>query len=204
MARRYKYLKMAILRFKLLFLAVLLIVISSSMARANATLTAADFSYREIKLGDNLSDVVAKVGEPLYYKDLRIQGIAVSEYVYKDDFTVSIAKKTGRVVDIVSTDKKYLFRPGIQYGATYYKLVNTYGKTPRRFIDGKIYLVYANPYENKQYLMLELDSELKYLKAVRITSLPLTEEDKEQMETDDNIDTRDLPLNQPVKLGGLF
>ena len=194
---------MAILRFKLLFLALLFIVMNRSMAGANTALTAADFSYKNIKLGDTLADVLTKAGEPLYDKDCRIQGIDVSEYIYKDDFTVSIAKKTGRVVEIASTDKKYIYKPNVQYGATYYKLVNTYGKTARRFIDGKIYLVYENPYEERQYLMLELDSEFKYLRAVRITSLPLTEEDRE-MAIDDDIDTSDLPQKETVKLGGLF
>lgn len=194
---------MAILRFKLLFLALLFIAMNSNMAGANTALTAADFSYKDIKLGDTLADVLTKAGEPLYDKDCRIQGIAVSEYIYKDDFTVSIAKKAGRVAEIFSTDKKYSYRPNVQYGATYYKLVNTYGKTARRFIDGKIYLVYKNPYEERQYLMLELDSEFKYLRAVRITSLPLTEEDRE-MAIDDDIDTSDLPQKETVKLGGLF
>lgn len=208
---------MATLHSKIITLVLLLVLAVSSTALA--AVEEADFSYRGVRLGDNYEQMCAAVGEPLYDKELRIQGVTVKKYVYKDDFEISIAVKSGRVVDIVSKNQKYELRPGVRYGATYHKLVQTYGKAERQFLDAKTCIVYDNTVAKHQHLVLQLETEQKYLLALRITALPLTDEEADAMAAeddsilgnelneiligDDHIDTSALPPAAQVRLGGL-
>lgn len=208
---------MVTLRSKIILLLTLLVLTVSSTALA--AVAESDFSYRGVRLGDTYERMVAAVGEPLYDRERRVQGVALKQYVYKDDFEISIAVKTGRVVDITSSNKKYELRPGIRYGATYHKLVQTYGRAERQFLDAKTCIVYDNPAERHQHLLLALETEQKYLLAMRITALPLTDEEADAMAAEDDsilaselngillggdhIDTSALPPAVPVRLGGL-
>lgn len=208
---------MVTLRSKIILLLTLLVLTLSSTALA--AVAESDFSYRGVKLGDSYGEMTAAVGEPLYDRERRVQGVALKQYVYKDDFEISIAVKTGRVVDITSSNKKYELRPGVRYGATYHKLVQTYGKAERQFLDGATCIVYDNPAARHQHLVLALETEQKYLLSWRITALPLTDEEADAMAAeddsilgtelngillgDDHIDTSALPPAAPVRLGGL-
>lgn len=189
---------------------------------AAETLTEADFSCRSLVIGDDESKVAAIFGEPLYEKNVCIAGIFVKECDYADDFTIGIARSTGKVIDMISRGKKYEARNGVRYGATPGWIAKTYGKVPRRMLDGNIFYIYTNPRDRFQHLMIQADAGDGHLLVLRITGLPMDEKERDEMMKvrpelfeepedrsfeillrDEVMDVSALPEPKPVKLGGL-
>lgn len=204
----------------LLLLGLLVYPFSPSADAAAGRLVASDFSYRGISLGSTESEVVRVLGETLFDKDIRRQGIAVKALVYPNGVEVALARRSGKVVDItvdLSKQKEFELRDGVRYGATSAWLQQVYGKEKREWLEGEVYYIYkmqARPYDR---LLLSLDTEDYHLKAMRITNLPLTEEEydaragqgDDELEAmsdavmgDKQIDTSALPQTDEVKLGG--
>lgn len=184
-------------------------------------LLSADFACRSLVIGDDESRVKSVFGEPVYEKNVCIEGIFVRECDYAGDFTVGISCSTGKVIDIISKGKEYEARNGIRYGATSGWITKTYGKAPRTMLGGNIFYIYTNPEDGFQHLMIQVDSEDGHLLTLRITGLPMDEEEREKMmkaqpelfeEPDDDsfalipsgydINVSALPKSEPVKLGG--
>ena len=189
---------------------------------AAGKLTDAAFACRSVTIGDDEAKATAVFGEPVYEKNVCIEGIFVKECDYAGDFTVGIARADGKVIDIISRGKQYEARNGVRYEATSGWITGTYGKVPRTMLDGNIFYIYANPKDRFQHLMIQADSEDGHLLAMRITGLPVNEEEREEMmklrpelfkEPEDrsvafmpesgDIDMSALPKTAPVKLGGL-
>lgn len=185
-------------------------------------LTDADFACRSVAIGDDASKVAAVFGEPLYEKNVCIEGVFVKECDYAGDFTIGIVRSTGKVIDIISRGKQYEARNGIRYGATPGWITKTYGKVRRTMLGGNIFYIYTNPKDRFQHLMIQTDSADGHLLLLRITGLPLDEEERKEMKKTrpelfeepedksfailphgDAIDVSALPKAEPVKLGGL-
>lgn len=205
-----------------LLLAVAFCLLLPLRGEAAETLTNADFACRSLAIGDEESKVTAVFGKPLYEKNICIEGVFVKEGEYADDFTIGIARSTGRVIDMISRGKKYEARNGVRYGATPGWIIKTYGKVPRRMLDGNIFYIYTNPKDRFQHLMIQADAVDGHLLAMRITGLPLDEKERDEMmkirpelfeEPEDKswgiipgggaMDVSALPKSGPVKLGGL-
>lgn len=182
----------------------------------------ADFICQSVAIGDEEAKAAAVFGEPIYEKNVCIEGVFVKECDYAGDFTIGIARSTGKVIDIISKGKQYTVRNGIRYGATPGWIAKTYGKVPRTMLDGNFFYIYTNPKEAFQHLMLQVDSEDGHLTAMRITGLPMNEEERNEMRkvhpelfeepedssfaiipSGDDIDISALPKAETVKLGGL-
>ena len=148
-----------------------------------------DFVYRgELTLGDSEAQVFERLGTPLFDRERRVFGIRVKYYSFPHDITIGVASKTGEVADILIKDKDYVAPGSVRYGDTAYKIVNTYGETGRTLIDGVNYYIYNHPEKPYRRLLLSLDSEEGFLTSWRITSLPITDEDADNMALSDDDD----------------
>lgn len=189
----------------------------SGVHAAKGHLERTDFSCRGIFLGDSEEKLLQVFGKPLYDKQVGVYGIAVRYYSFGRDLDAGVAVRTKKVVDIRIKDRKYRARGGIRYGATPYKIRNTFGPQEHTMLDGVIYYIYALPERPYERLMLEVDSERGALASFRITSLPLTDEEADRMAMEDDvsndllvllagekeIDTSAMPEHEPVKVRGL-
>ena len=180
-----------------------------------------DFSYRGLYLGDDEAKLLATLEPPLYHKEISVQGIRVRQYTFKRDITIGVAMKTGEIIDIQIKDENYEARDGVRFGATGYKIQQTYGKAARSFLDGVTYYIYDSPTRQHQHLLIALDGETGSLTSWRITGLPLDDDEADEMAltdgdgddstsaledwrlADKEIDTSRLPKDKPVRLGGL-
>jgi len=187
---------------------------------ARAQVAAQDFAYRGVRLGSTETQVVQALGEPLFDKAVRRQGVAVKVLSFKDGVDVALALRSGQVVDItvdLSQQKNFVLRDSVRYGATSAWLQQVYGKQARQWVEGEVYYIYTLPQRPYDRLMFSLDKEDYHLTAWRLTSLPLTEAELDQraeqgddeLETmteaqmsDKQIDTSALPQSGEVKLGG--
>lgn len=91
---------------------------------------------------------------------------------------IAVDPRNNKVVAILCKDKDYKARDGVTYGSTRAKLLQVYGKGDKLKRDGEIYYVYRNPEDEKQKLMLSLETTNYYVESFLITSLPLTEEEQ--------------------------
>ena len=183
---------------------------------------AADFACRQVALGADEAAVEKVFGKPVYDRTVRIQDILVKECDYADDYTIGYAVATGEVIDIIVKNKKYEARGGIRYGATSALIQKTFGKQKAQNISGNKFYVYDNPKNRFQHIMLQVDMDNGSLKVMRITALPMDDEEIEALmqarpelfnEPEDKsislkleekeIDVSNLPAAKPVKLGGL-
>lgn len=194
----------------LLFLAMVL------PAEAAGKVQDEDFSCRGVSLGDTEAQLLEKFGMPLFDKDVTRQGVPVKVYTFKKHYEAAVNRKTGKVVEFVIGDDYYTARDGIRFGATSYWIRHTYGQKDRQMIDGEICYVYARNGQPHERLVLTVDAEQGYLTGMRITSLPLTDEEAEQWELDGEtdegpldwriaekeIDTSRLPKDKAVVLKG--
>lgn len=174
-------------------LLVLLILTASLPAEAAGRVEDEDFSCRGVALGDTEQQLLAKFGTPLFDKEVIRQGVPVKIYTFKQHDEVAVNRKTGKVVDMVVGDDRYEARAGIRFGATSYWIQRTYGKRDRQMLEGEICYVYTRENHPHDRLVLTVDAEKGYLTGMRITSLPLTDEEAEQWELDG--DTDEGPLD---------
>lgn len=159
---------------------------------AEAMPQAIDFSCKGVSLGDTSAKMLQAFGKPIFDKDQTVQGIQVRYYTFAKNFVVGVAVKNDKVVDFQIKNQQYEARDGIKYGATAYKIKQTYGKKQRTFLDGVTYYVYDNPVHKYQRLLLEADPTNGSLLSMRITNLPLTDEEVDLMAEDEEWDNREL------------
>ncbi len=152
-----------------------------------------DFACRGVALGDAVTEeTLAKAfGQPLFHNDRSVFGQRVRYYTFKKKIVVGLSVPGDEVVDIVIKDRDYVARDGVRYGATAYKIMKTYGRTERVFIDGQTLYVYQNPDAPRQRLLIEAEPPEGTLLSMRLTSLPLTIEEAEERE-DQEWESQDL------------
>ena len=201
-----------------LMLLCLLPFLFAANGEAAGKITPEDFSYQNIALGDSEKDLRAKWGEPDVQNEQVIWGIHLRTFTY-GDIVVSTSVTSGKVVDINLIGEKYRLRKGVHYGSTGSYLTKVYGKTERQFLDGNTCYVFSHPEHPHEHLILNLDTEHGALQSARITMLPLTDEEADEMALSDDetfveldlksgfiaskeIDVSDLPKNGKVQLGG--
>ncbi len=175
-----------------------LFVLPGETAAAGVTVQTAclvqaeDFSCKGVSLGDSAAHMKQVFGEALFDKEQTVQGIRVKYYTFAKGFVFGVAVRTDRVIDIKISNQQYEGRNGVHYGATPYKITETYGRTNRTFLDGVKYYIYANPQQKQQRLLLEADTADGSLLSWRMTSLPLTDTEAANWTTDEDWDSTDI------------
>lgn len=147
-------------------------------AKKTGSLQPEDFAYKGVALGDNVASLTEKLGEADFDTDIVVLDQTVKAYIYGSDLKIAVDPRNNKVVAILCKDKDYKAREGVTYGSTRAKLLQVYGKGDKLKRDGDIYYVYRNPEDEKQKLMLSLDTVNYYVESFLITSLPLTEEEQ--------------------------
>ena len=205
-------------RYSVLMLLCLLSFLFTLDGEAAGKIKAEDFSYQNISLGDSEEALRARWGEPDVQNEQVIWGIHLKTLTY-GDIVVSTTVTTGKVVDINLIGEKYRLRKDVHYGSTSSYLMKVYGKIPRQFLDGNTCYVFSHPEHPRERLILNLDAENNALTSARITMLPLSDEEADEMALSDDesfveldlkhsfiaskeIDVSNLPKNDNVKLGG--
>lgn len=205
-------------RFGTLMMLCLLSFLIFADGQAAGKIKAEDFSYRNISLGDSEEALHARWGEPDVQNEQVIWGIHLKTFTY-GDVVASTSVTSGKVVDINLIGEKYRLRKDVHYGSTSSYLMKVYGKIPRQFLDGNTCYVFSHPEHPRERLILNLDAENNALTSARITMLPLSDEEADEMALSDDesfveldlkhsfiaskeIDVSNLPKNDNVKLGG--
>lgn len=147
-------------------------------AKKTGSLQPEDFAYKGVALGDNAASLTEKLGEADFDTDIVVLDQTVKAYIYGSDLKIAVDPRNNKVVAILCKDKDYKAREGVTYGSTRAKLLQVYGKGDKLKRDGDIYYVYRNPEDEKQKLMLSLETTNYYVESFLITSLPLTEEEQ--------------------------
>lgn len=147
-------------------------------AKKTGSLQAEDFAYKGVALGDDAASLTEKLGEADFDTDIVVLDQTVKAYIYGSDLKIAVDPRNNKVVAIFCKDKDYKARDGVTYGSTKAKLLQVYGKGDKLKRDGEIYYVYRNPEDEKQKLMLSLETTNYYVESFLITSLPLTEEEQ--------------------------
>ena len=164
-----------------------------------------DFSYRGISLGDTEGTQM-------------VHGIHLRTFTY-GDIVVSTTVAGKKVVDISLMGEAYRLRQDVRYGATSSYIFRVFGKAQRQFMDDHTCYVYDDPMNVHRHLVLNLDAEHGALLSARMTMLPLTEEETEELSRSPyspfgvqdlardfieqkEIDVTALPSAAPVRLGG--
>lgn len=163
-------------------------------AKKTGSLQPEDFAYKGVALGDDAASLTEKLGEADFDTDIVVLDQTVKAYIYGSDLKIAVDPRNNKVVAILCKDKDYKAREGVTYGSTRAKLLQVYGKGDKLKRDGEIYYVYRNPEDEKQKLMLSLETTNYYVESFLITSLPLTEE--EQAEYDMGEFPTELETNQ--------
>ena len=145
-------------------------------AKKTGSLQPEDFAYKGVALGDDAASLTEKLGEADFDTDIVVLDQTVKAYIYGSDLKIAVDPRNNKVVAILCKDKDYKARDGVTYGSTRAKLLQVYGKGDKLKRDGEIYYVYRNPEDEKQKLMLSLETTNYYVESFLITSLPLTEE----------------------------
>ena len=172
-------------------------------AKKTGSLQPEDFAYKGVALGDDAASLTEKLGEADFDTDIVVLDQTVKAYIYGSDLKIAVDPRNNKVVAILCKDKDYKAREGVTYGSTRAKLLQVYGKGDKLKRDGDIYYVYRNPEDEKQKLMLSLETTNYYVESFLITSLPLTEE--EQAEYDMGEFPTELEDNQDdSRLSGGF
>lgn len=147
-------------------------------AKKTGSLQAEDFAYKGVALGDEAASLTEKLGEADFDTDIVVLDQTVKAYIYGSNLKIAVDPRNNKVVAILCKDKDYKAREGVTYGSTRAKLLQVYGKGDKLKRDGEIYYVYRNPEDEKQKLMLSLETTNYYVESFLITSLPLTEEEQ--------------------------
>ena len=205
-------------RFGTLMMLCLLSFLIFADGQAAGKIKAEDFSYQNISLGDSEDALRARWGEPDVQNEQIIWGIHLKTFTY-GDIVVSTSATGGKVVDINLIGEKYHLRKDVHYGATSSYVLKVYRKAERQFLDVHTCYVFSHPEHVRERLILNLDAENSALASARITMLPLTDEEADEMALSDDesfveldlkhsviaakeIDVSDLPKNDTVHLGG--
>lgn len=154
-------------------------------AKKTGSLQAEDFAYKGVALGDDVTSMTEKLGEADFDTDIVVLDQTVKAYVYGSDLKIAVDPRNNKVVAILCKDKDYKARDGVTYGSTRAKLLQVYGKGDKLKRDGEIYYVYRNHEDEKQKLMLSLETTNYYVESFLITSLPLTEEEQAEYDMGD-------------------
>lgn len=147
-------------------------------AKKTSSLQPEDFAYKGVALGDDAASLTEKLGEADFDTDIVVLDQTVKAYIYGSDLKIAVDPRNNKVVAILCKDKDYKARDGVTYGSTRATLLQVYGKGDKLKRDGEIYYVYRNPEDEKQKLMLSLETTNYYVESFLITSLPLTEEEQ--------------------------
>lgn len=147
-------------------------------AKKTGSLQPEDFAYKGVALGDDAASLTEKLGEADFDTDIVVLDQTVKAYIYGSDLKIAVDPRNNKVVAILCKDKDYKAREGVTYGSTRAKLLQVYGKGDKLKRDGEIYYVYRNPENEKQKLMLSLETTNYYVESFLITSLPLTEDEQ--------------------------
>ena len=178
----------------------------------------ADFSYRGITLGDAEQTLKQAWGEEDTEGTQMVHGIHLRTFTY-GDVVVSTTAGGKKGVDISLMGDAYRLRQDVRYGATSSYIFRVFGKAQRQFMDDHTCYVYDEPMNAHRRLVLNLDAEHGALLSVRMTMLPLTEEEAEELARSPyrpfcvqdfardfieqkEIDVTALPSAAPVRLGG--
>ena len=154
-------------------------------AKKTGSLQAEDFAYKGVALGDDAASLTEKLGEADFDTDIVVLDQSVKAYIYGSNLKIAVDPRNNKVVAILCKDKDYKARDGVTYGSTRAKLLQVYGKGDKLKRDGEIYYVYRNPEDEKQKLMLSLETTNYYVESFLITSLPLTEEEQAEYDMGD-------------------
>ena len=177
-----------------------------------------DFSYRGISLGDTEQSLRQAWGEEDTEGSQMVHGIHLRTFTY-GDIVVSTTVAGKKVVDISLMGEAYRLRQDVRYGATSSYIFRVFGKAQRQFMDDHTCYVYDDPMNVHRHLVLNLDAEHGALLSARMTMLPLTEEETEELSRSPyspfgvqdlardfieqkEIDVTALPSAAPVRLGG--
>lgn len=186
-----------------LVLCMCMLSVTALAAKKTGSLQPEDFAYKGVALGDDAASLTEKLGEADFDTDIVVLDQTVKAYIYGSDLKIAVDPRNNKVVAILCKDKDYKAREGVTYGSTRAKLLQVYGKGDKLKRDGEIYYVYRNPEDEKQKLMLSLETTNYYVESFLITSLPLTEE--EQAEYDMGEFPTELEDNQDdSRLSGGF
>ena len=164
-------------------------------AKAQGALTPEDFTVKGIALGDSEEKMRAAFGKPDFDKERMVWDIHMRYYAFPHGYEVGISADTGKVADILVKSKDYTARAGVRYGATAYKIRTTFGEKERTFLDGSICYVYENPKDQRQRLILSVDSTDGSLRSWRLTSLPLTEEEADALTDEERSEWENMDLH---------
>ncbi len=143
----------------------------------------ADLVYRGVTLGDGVDRMRKQLGEPDFDRQSSVHGITVRYHVYGRKLQVGVFEPEGappRVVDIVIRDEGYKGRNNVRYGSTFYHVFETFGRSLRQPVDGKLYHVFEAAGPGHKRLLLEYQPPENIVVAWRITSLPLSEAEAER------------------------
>lgn len=161
-----------------LVLCMCMLSVTALAAKKTGSLQPEDFAYKGVALGDNAASLTEKLDEADFDTDIVVLDQTVKAYIYGSDLKIAVDPRNNKVVAILCKDKDYKAREGVTYGSTRAKLLQVYGKGDKLKRDGEIYYVYRNPEDEKQKLMLSLETTNYYVESFLITSLPLTEEEQ--------------------------
>lgn len=161
-----------------LVLCMCMLSVTALAAKQTGSLQPEDFAYKGVALGDDAASLTEKLGEADFDTDIVVLDQTVKAYIYGSDLKIAVDPRNNKVVAILCKDKDYKAREGVTYGSTRAKLLQVYGKGDKLKRDGEIYYVYRNPEDEKQKLMLSLETTNYYVESFLITSLPLTEEEQ--------------------------
>lgn len=161
-----------------LVLCMCMLSVTALAAKKTGSLQPEDFAYKGVALGDDAASLTEKLGEADFDTDIVVLDQTVKAYIYGSDLKIAVDPRNNKVVAIHCKDKDYKAREGVTYGSTRAKLLQVYGKGDKLKRDGEIYYVYRNPEDEKQKLMLSLETTNYYVESFLITSLPLTEEEQ--------------------------
>lgn len=161
-----------------LVLCMCMLSVTALAAKKTGSLQPENFAYKGVALGDDAASLTEKLGEADFDTDIVVLDQTVKAYIYGSDLKIAVDPRNNKVVAILCKDKDYKARDGVTYGSTRAKLLQVYGKGDKLKRDGEIYYVYRNPEDEKQKLMLSLETTNYYVESFLITSLPLTEEEQ--------------------------
>lgn len=161
-----------------LVLCMCMLSVTALAAKKTGSLQPEDFAYKGVALGDDAASLTEKLGEADFDTDIVVLDQTVKAYIYGSDLKIAVDPRNNKVVAILCKDKDYKARDGVTYGSTRAKLLQVYGKGDKLKRDGEIYYVYRNPEDEKQKLMLSLETTNYYVESFLLTSLPLTEEEQ--------------------------
>ena len=178
---------------KIFILLCCLFCLGSSCPPAEAAVKDEDFSLRGVSLQQPEEEMLQVMGDPLFDNECSVWGRHVKYYTFRKSWKIGVDAESKKVIDIQASGQNFTLRSEVRYGATRYRLHQIFGTKVRVPLDGKMYYIYDNPQDTKQKLMLDLEPTENYLQGVRITSMPLTEE-----EADESSDWQSSDLNSEL------